>query len=259
MGDPETLGSTSIFPPPPAVFRRFTEENILWLDVLRDVWRGTEASSSDSQSETKQHEPPSDPWLNESPERRIELQTEALKSAAGALSVPPPDFDLSVELSPPHIDWIEQDGGYTLFGRRWPLPDVTPTLDEVGITRLFPSPLTDRRAALQTLLQTLLQTYFELSNDLLRPIQPYDVFEPAPPGTPGGFWVPSSHIKDRLKHMETVVINIQYLLNELRPYQARETLEMLMRRQIEHRRAAARLLREKSAQVRAELERLDLG
>ncbi|WFD36849.1 hypothetical protein MCUN1_003739 [Malassezia cuniculi] len=224
MAETETLGSTAIFPPPPAVFRRFTEANMLWLAALHDVWqeRAKEAASDQMEEDSAADAPAvADPWLNESPERRIELQSEALKSVSERLGVDAPDFDLAVELTPPHIDWIEQDGGYTIFGRRWPLPEVTPSLDELGITRLFPENLTDRREELQKLLRTLLQTYFELTNDLLRPMQPYDVFEPAPAGTPGGFWVPSSRIQDRIKHMETTVINIQYLLNQLRPHQAR--------------------------------------
>ena len=259
MAESETLGSTAIFPPPPAVFRRFTEANILWLGVLRDVWRERDSAKATGGESTGNHVAVADPWLTEAPEKRLELQRDALQSISAELNVELPDFDLAIELTPPHIDWIEQDGGYTLFGRRWPLPEATPTLDELGIPRLFPDPIGNRRDALQTLLQTLLQTYFELTNDLLRPMQPYDVFEQAPAGTPGGYWVPSSRIQDRVKHMETTVINVQYLLNQLRPHQARETLEMLLRRQIEQRRIGTHLMRQKSAQARAALAELDLG
>ena len=85
---------------------------------------------------------------------------------------------------------------------------------------------------------------------------------PGPDGAPaaqGGYWVTSTRIKDRLKHVENTVINTQYLINQLRPVQARATLEMLLQAQIDRRRREAQLLRRRSAAIREELARIDMG
>lgn len=99
----------------------------------------------------------------------------------------------------------------------------------------------DRKQQLTTLLQSLLHTYRALTSDLLLPAQPYDVWVPAAPfpslppdqqqqqqqgGQPPGFWTQSTEAKDRLKHIQNVVINMQFLINELRPTQAKETLKL---------------------------------
>ena len=119
---------------------------------------------------------------------------------------------------------------------------------------MFP---TDRKQLLISLLQTLLHTYRALSADLLEPAQPYDVWVPTQPSSdqsdvaaqqqqqqPQGFWTQSTQAKDRLKHMENVVVNMQFLINELRPTQAKETLKLIMANQLERRRAETHLIRE---------------
>ncbi|KAJ1021649.1 hypothetical protein NDA16_003785 [Ustilago loliicola] len=169
-----------------------------------------------------------------------------------------PDFDLKKELEPPNVDWIEEDGGYTAFGQLWPIPEVTPTLEQLGIPVLYPLEGTNRKELLLTLLQTLLQTYREITADLLKPAQPYDVWVPAVPdpnlapeqqqqqqmATNPGFWTQSTEAKDRLKHMQNVVVNMQFLINELRPVQAKETLKLIMQMQLERRKQETRLIRE---------------
>lgn len=168
-----------------------------------------------------------------------------------------PDFDLKRELEPPNVDWIEEDGGYTVFGQLWPIPDKTPTLEELGIPVLYPPDNADRKELLLTLLQTLLQTYREIIADLLKPAQPYDVWVSAVPdpslsvedpqqqkGTNPGFWTQSTEAKDGLKHIQNVVANMQFLINELRPVQAKETLKLIMQMQLERRRQETKLIQE---------------
>ena len=266
--EPETLGNTSVFPPPPSAFRRFTAENAAWLALLQA--HGGVACDADAVDE------------------RLAVQRTVLEAALRDTPVDKraalilPEFDLERELLPPRIDWIEEDGGYMLYGQRWPIPDVSPSLDQLGIPRMFPDSAFDRTEVLQTILRTLLQTYFELTCDLLKPVQPYDVWVPHPlagapgeaphtspldeaPGSlrnttqpPAGHWTPSSHIRQRLRHMEVAIINFQYLLNELRPVQARISLEHLLEAQIERRTRATRLLRERCAAMCAELSTLSM-
>ena len=140
MGDDagEPLGSTSVFPPPPSVYQRFTEENCLWLDVLRGELRKEDKEGV---------------YHSLGDEERKELQDTLLKQVVareGSDGLELPTDDLH-ELLPPNVHWIEEDGGYQLFGQRWPIPEVTPSLQDLGITRLFPEEPFDRARALQTL------------------------------------------------------------------------------------------------------------
>lgn len=257
--------STSFFPPPPQVYKKFTKRNLRYLDVLN--------SHKLAEDEA--------PWDQLSAAQRLERQNEILRNNIkhpgskskqdgddvemasvehgdeAALAAGLPDFDLKKELEPPNVDWIEEDGGYTVFGQLWPIPDVTPTLEQLGIPVLYPLEGTDRKKLLLTLLQTLLQTYREITADLLKPAQPYDVWVPAVPdpnltpeqqqqqmATNPGFWTQSTEAKDRLKHMQNVVVNMQFLINELRPVQAKETLKLIMQMQLERRKQETRLIRE---------------
>ncbi|WFD25093.1 hypothetical protein MNAN1_000056 [Malassezia nana] len=238
---PAALAHTSVFPPPPSVYRHFTKENLAWLALLQEV-----------QASRPSTDIPHDAAA------RLAAQNAILAEAAGP-ELEPPSIDLVMELTPPNIEWIEEDGGFQLFGQRWPIPETTPSLEQLGLPDLCAATQSDMRASLHTLLHTLLQTYLELTGDLLRPIQPYNVWVPAPGApadAPSGTWQPSSRIQDRLKHMETTVINFQYRVNQLRPAQTREALRQLLVQQIERRRAAAQQLRAKCAAIRSEIERL---
>ncbi|WFD29825.1 hypothetical protein MSPP1_000838 [Malassezia sp. CBS 17886] len=290
------LGTGNVFPPPPALYMHFTGDNLLWLDVLE----------RELALETVPGRGVVDPWTALSREERIAKQTAVLQKAidregTGPDHPPLPDVDLLATLRPPRVDWIEEDGGFQLFGQRWPIPESTPSLEQLGITRLCPESGTDLRPALQTLLRTILLTYYELTGDLQRPIQEYPVWvkraaapgaestddggdtqgdrDAAPQGVgeeddgprarggsaeeelpaPGsGHWTTSSRIRDRLKHLETAVINFQYLVNQLRPLQASAALETYMEEQIARREGETRALRDRCKEVRAELALLDM-
>ncbi|KAF6767036.1 Mediator complex, subunit Med7 [Kalmanozyma brasiliensis GHG001] len=271
--------STSFFPPPPQVYKKFTKRNLRYLEILN--------SHPLADDET--------PWEELNAAERLKRQTAILRQHgflllgrsndkqegedvemdaveghdAGANAADLPDFDLKADLEPPNVDWIEEDGGYTVFGQLWPIPDVTPTLEQLGIPVLYPLEGTNRKELLLTLLQTLLQTYREITADLLKPAQPYDVWVPAVPdpnltpeqqqqqmATNPGFWTQSTEAKDRLKHMQNVVVNMQFLINELRPVQARETLKLIMQMQLERRKQETQLIRDRCASMRTRVQQL---
>lgn len=242
---PEVLANTSVFPPPPSMYKMFTKQNVAWLAVLRK-FKG-EAD-----------------WTHMDADARREAQRAVLQQAVEGVDTLadhiPMDVDLERELLPPRIDWIEEDGGYQLFGQRWPIPDMAPSLDQLGIPRYFPESSFDRNEALNKLLRTLLQTYFEIVCDLLQPIRPYNIPVPASEAHTGAqtAWIPSSHLKERIQHMETVVINFQYLLNELRPAQTRAELSALLRSQLSERRRATQYIRAKCQSIRDEIARLQM-
>lgn len=87
----------------------------------------------------------------------------------------------------------------------------------------------DRREALQFLLRTLLQTHLQLVDSLTHPPREYMAWMPAAPTEPPAEGqpapppqmvpVPRSVAQDRWEHMRTTVINMQHLINELRPKQ----------------------------------------
>nr|CDI56001.1 related to MED7-member of RNA Polymerase II transcriptional regulation mediator complex [Melanopsichium pennsylvanicum 4] len=259
--------STSFFPPPPQIYKKFTKRNLRYLEVL-DSHKLAVGEA---------------PWEELTSAQRMERQNAILTQHVSTLTsggkvdqggddvemvpmdeertkaapVSLPDFDVQKELTHPNVDWIEQDGGYTVFGQLWPIPDVAPTLEQLGIPVLYALEGTDRKQLLLTLLQTLLETYREISEDLMKPAQPYDVWVAAVPdanltpeeqqqqmATNPGFWTQSTEAKDRLKHMQNVVVNMQFLVNELRPVQAKETLKLIMRMQLERRRQETALIRE---------------
>lgn len=312
----EPVGNTSVFPPPPAVYAQFTEENVLWRSVLHDEFERAGLAHA---------------YAAAAPDERRAMQTQLLtdacaRDAHGAPMPALPDTDLH-ELEPPNVAWIEEDGGYQLFGQRWPIPEATPSLEALGIRRMFPDEPFDRTEALETLLRTLLLTYVQLTNDLLRPIQPFTPqtsaadgdgaqgqaataggsdahgaaqgaaqAEPSegaaqrgPPEGPAQGAAPAStapaegaasteasasasasapgppaapptttHIQDHLQHLETAVINFQFLVNQLRPVQASASLEQLLTAQVERRERQTQLVRDKCAAIRAEIARLSL-
>lgn len=63
-----------------------------------------------------------------------------------ALSLPPsaplPPLEgipacTAAELEPPNPEWILEGGAYQVFGETWPVEEVLPTLEEMGVTEMF--------------------------------------------------------------------------------------------------------------------------
>lgn len=109
-GSPEVL--TSIFPPPPSHATRFTPDNLARLAVL--------------EAHHEAH-PELDGWSAMEPSARIAAQAEVLTRAVQEGEgteeqlLPPPKWDVLAEMGPPRLDWIHEEGGYLLFGDRWPV------------------------------------------------------------------------------------------------------------------------------------------
>lgn len=150
---------------------------------------------------------------------------------------------LRADLDPPNVDWIVEEGSYSVFGETWPIDEKVPTLQEMGVPEMFDpnagalsvspclagssssfhspcrivGPLlhVDRKASLQSLLRTLIVSYTQLLDALLAP--PPSLAHPQPP-LPDGRPPPSD--SERLtEHMRLIAINMHYLINELRPVQ----------------------------------------
>ncbi|KAG6832522.1 hypothetical protein H0H92_000151 [Tricholoma furcatifolium] len=155
-----------------------------------------------------------------------------------------PDWPL-IQLEKPRVDWIleEPDAYYDVFGDRWFVKEKIPSLAELGGNQLYPvDPSTDRRPALLSILRSLLVTFSSLTSSLLAP-------PPISPNDP-----PEWH-----RHVEWITVlsqNIMAAANDLRPVQARENLESMMRRQLELRRSETEALHSKCNALEANLAEL---
>ncbi|KAI5477729.1 Mediator complex, subunit Med7 [Pseudohyphozyma bogoriensis] len=119
-----------------------------------------------------------------------------------------PDSVKREELEPPNVDWVVERGSYAVFGETWPVEEVSPTLEEMGVTEMF-NRGEDRTTSLLTLLRTMLVTYTTLISSLLAPPPSITVPQPAEPPDP-----------ERLvNHIRLISINMHFLVNELRPGQ----------------------------------------
>ncbi|KAG5718159.1 Mediator of RNA polymerase II transcription subunit 7 [Termitomyces sp. T112] len=156
-----------------------------------------------------------------------------------------PDWPLT-QLEKPRVDWIleEPDAYYDVFGDRWFVKEKIPSLAELGGNQLYPAdPSTDRRPALLNILRSLLVTFSSLTLSLLAPPPSASLTDP-----------PEWH--SQVEWITALSQNIMAAANDLRPVQARENLELMMRRQLELRKSETEALHSKCDTLEAKLANL---
>jgi mediator of RNA polymerase II transcription subunit 7 len=154
-----------------------------------------------------------------------------------------PDWPLT-SLEKPRVDWIKEDGYYNIFGDTWFLKETIPSLGEVGGHQLYPQDAAaDRRPALLYILKSMLVTYSSFLSALLAP--PPSTTSPTPPE-----W------HRQVDWITTLAQNVMAAANDLRPVQARASLELMMKRQLELRKEETRAIHEKCDSLEAQLSRL---
>ncbi|KAJ1310131.1 hypothetical protein OPQ81_006876 [Rhizoctonia solani] len=228
MDEPGEIQST--FPTPPAHYIRYTNANLQLLNQLK-AKLGPDA-------------PPHHPASDDLPYPDIQAIRQQHNLLPDARDVP--DWDL-LELQPPRVDWIVEEGGYSTFGDHWAIPERQPTVEEIGMRQLYPAdPNVDRRPYLQQLLHTLLHNHFEMLGALLDPPPIPTQADPEPKPA----WL-------RLTEWTEVVgVNMIMAVNDLRSLQARATLEGMMETQVRNRRDDARAINERCNAIETMLERL---
>ncbi|TFK83179.1 hypothetical protein K466DRAFT_647727 [Polyporus arcularius HHB13444] len=214
--DDEETELRNPFPSPPSHYQRYTTHNLKLLDLLRQ-----RVGEDADLSTVNQYEVLSD-------------QTDV------------PEWPLA-QLEKPRVDWILEEGHYTVFGDTWFVKEKIPSLEELGGHQLYPQdPSVDRRPALRSILRSMLVTYSKLLDAIL-----------APPPTN------SSQIEAEWKqHLEWINIlaqNIMAAANDLRPVQARGNLELMMRRQLELRREETKAIHTKCDALEAQLAELRIS
>ncbi|KAJ1644524.1 Mediator of RNA polymerase II transcription subunit 7 [Coemansia asiatica] len=138
------------------------------------------------------------------------------------------------------------EGTYSNFGRLWQVEDRLPTLAEQKISQLYPDGPIDRIVELKRLNHLVLFEFLDLVDVLIKDPSLYAA---------------------RTERIREIFVNIHHLINEYRSHQAKETLKLMLRQQIESKRrtTAAILsrcedleqrivtLREEAAEVKARL------
>ncbi|KAJ1915463.1 Mediator of RNA polymerase II transcription subunit 7 [Mycoemilia scoparia] len=142
------------------------------------------------------------------------------------------DSELQCLKPPPPIDGNQ----YMAFGRTWFVEDKFPSLEDQGIETLYSKeePV-DRVMELKKLNMKLVFTYLDIIDHIIKnPSNP-------PP---------------QADMLRTIFINMNHLVNEYRPHQAKETLKLLMQNQIKTKRELSKKLKRQCDELESALEAL---
>lgn len=93
------------FPSPPSHYTNYTAHNLTLLSLLRERVPAEEPSATDAT------EPSTSTWLLPPIDVRQQYTTLADQNDV-------PDWPLT-QLEPPRVDWILEEGQYTVFGDTW--------------------------------------------------------------------------------------------------------------------------------------------
>lgn len=135
---------------------------------------------------------------------------------------------------PPEIPLTPQYRGY---GSVWSLDNKIPSLKSLGFNQLYQDEdetITSKTkiAELHKLLDSLLLNFLELVGSV--------AVEPAK------FYI-------KVEHLKQLIINMNHLLNTYRPHQTRESLIMLLQKQIEDKKAETALIQRAMQQAKTDI------
>jgi len=205
------------FPSPPSQYTNYTTHNLNLLEALKE----RAAAANVDLEASDQH---------------------ALLSDQSSV----PSWSL-VQLEKPRVDWILEDGHYSVFGDQWFVKETIPSLADLGGHQLYPAdPSVDRRPSLLAVLKSALVTYYTLTGSMLSP-------PPPPTSTEPPEWQ---------RHVEWLTVLAQNLMaaaNDLRPVQARVNLELMMKRQLELRREETKEIHSRCDVIESQLSALRLN
>ncbi|KAJ1731060.1 Mediator of RNA polymerase II transcription subunit 7 [Coemansia biformis] len=151
--------------------------------------------------------------------------------------------DAGAALADPELKYLlpppppPADGTYAGFGRLWQVRGRLPGLSEQNIPQLYPEGPVDRIAELKRLNRSVVFEFLDLVDVLVK--------------DPSQFSARTERIRD-------VFVNIHHLINEYREHQAKETLKLMLRQQIDSKRQAAESTRARCDELAQTVERLRL-
>ncbi|KAJ1736750.1 Mediator of RNA polymerase II transcription subunit 7 [Coemansia sp. Benny D160-2] len=141
------------------------------------------------------------------------------------------DSDLRFLIPPPP----PTSGSYSIFGRTWQVNDRLPSLSEQNIPQLYPTGPIDRIAELKKLNHSVVFEFLDLVDVLIKDPSQYAA---------------------RTDRIRNIFVNVHHLINEYRDHQAKESLKLMLRRQIDNKRLAAEATRAKCASLKQSIDRL---
>ncbi|RAH43650.1 mediator complex subunit MED7 [Aspergillus brunneoviolaceus CBS 621.78] len=215
-GQPRTL--TTAFAPPPPLWKHFTPDNIKRFERIKK-----EASKGEDGKPRKKKWTPAEL-------RELDL---------------PPELRCLV---PPAIP---TSGHYSVFGELQSLSTALPSLQEQGITQLYPSTPpaeTDEQEPSQPT-RPLNHAYYLLKISkslLLNFLEFVGILSVAP-----------EQFEAKVEDLRNLFINAHHLLNLYRPHQARESLIMMMEEQLNRTKQEVEEMDKLKAEITGVLERLE--
>ncbi|RKF82242.1 Mediator of RNA polymerase II transcription subunit 7 [Golovinomyces cichoracearum] len=183
--------------------------------------------------------------------RASRTESKDASNASNPLPVQLPDLPIGLRYLQPPEPPSPADGNFRCFGDVYYVKEELPSLQDMNVEQVYTPPSTpsgsqtpsqsaaphnDRALVLKRLAKSLLLNFLELV---------------------GVMATNSSHWSEKVQDIRTLSINFHHLLNEYRPHQARETLILMMREQLETRKTEIRGIKE--CQERVELILEDLG
>ncbi|KAJ9106281.1 hypothetical protein QFC21_001426 [Naganishia friedmannii] len=149
----------------------------------------------------------------------------------------------------PRIDWIKTEDSWNAFGRVYQRRPKSLSAQELGIPDFRPQgvELSDKQY-MHLLLRSMIHTKLKLLEAYTRSVRPTYVLEQH-------FGIPHEG-EHFVQHMANLAATMLTISNGLRETQARLTLELTLRRQLERRKEQTRLLNEKRQELAVKLKRL---
>ncbi|PYH92484.1 mediator of RNA polymerase II transcription subunit 7 [Aspergillus ellipticus CBS 707.79] len=205
------------FAPPPPLWKHFTPDNLKKLEEVKK-----EASTGEDGKPRRKDWTPTEL-------RSLDL---------------PPELQLLV---PPAIP---TSGHYSVFGELQSLSTALPSLQDQGITQLYPSTAAETdRQALSEPSRPLNHAYYllKISKSLLLNFLEFV----------GILSVSPEQFESKVEDLRNLFINAHHLLNLYRPHQARESLIMMMEEQLSRTRDEIQQMDKLKAEITSVLERLE--
>lgn len=202
---------SSLYPPPPPYYKYFTEENLTRLNV----WVTKEAEKEKEEKEKEDVKEEKEEKEKEKEKEDVKEDVENINDDSSNNRLPPGELKFLVPPKTP------TGTNYRGYGNIWSFEDKLPNLKESNWEQLYQDDdesITSeiKIKELHKLMDSLLLNFLELVGIIS--IDPGQ-FEP------------------KVKDLSLILININHLLNTYRPHQSRESLIMLLKKQIESKRS----------------------
>ncbi|CAG8685816.1 20967_t:CDS:2, partial [Gigaspora rosea] len=168
-------------------------------------------------------------YTDENLDKLKRIKEHGIEAFTNAGDTLPQDFDI-FDLEPPKP--ITKDF-YTMFNEAWPVVDRMRTLEETDLQQLYPKG--EIASELKKLNNSVVFNFVEL----------LDILVKDPDRGP-----------DKCEQIKLLLINMKFLLNEYRPHQARETLQLIMKEQIEQRKLATKEIQKRCNELTQTLANL---